>query len=365
MTTYQYRGLNNILLALSLTLLSVNSQAQVGLVVPEITQETSSDNHTEGKTSGIQLKVVKKGVAQSRNLLGITASTIGLGLDSLFGSPDKDQPNESAITLNTGFKFDEHGSATQINGINFQADLPSTSSKLQLLIRIDDQNDLQDKSKSDSNSSDEGATVGESSQTTASASFESRVIEANKAGIFVRYIYKDPDSPWQTTFDNGLQFSTSSLSAEPVSYLRIGQTIQVGTWYFRPVPGIYWTESSGFGAGIALHTLKTIDQITSLQNTTSINYLIDDEMTYYQHGWQLVKAFSQDLRATYNITFYTTDEAENLIDEAKISATLRRRIDGDWLFFSVTPADTLSAEDDYEGNMSITFQLEAKFGTQY
>ncbi|MDX1399481.1 MAG: hypothetical protein R3204_13220, partial [Oceanospirillum sp.] len=67
----------------------------------------------------------------------------------------------------------------------------------------------------------------------------------------------------------------------------------------------------------------------------------------------------------YNITFYTNDEAENLIDEATISATLRRRIDGNWLFFSVTPADTLSAEDDYEGNMSITFQLEAKFGTQY
>lgn len=361
MIKYDLRYLINILVTILLCLASTYSTAQVSLVVPDIpTNKTNSADNSKEKASSIELKVVKKGVAQSRNLLGRTASTIGLGLDSLFGSPDKDQPNESAITLSSGFKFDESGSATQINGVNFQADLPATSSKLQLLIRVDDQNDLQDQKEDDSSDPDSGKP-----ETPPSASFESRVLEANKAGIFVRYIYKAPDSPWQTTFDNGLQFATSSLAVEPVSYLRVGQTIQVGSWYFRPVPGVYWTESSGFGAGIALHTFKPIDQVTSLQHTTSIHYLLDSRNTHYQHGWQLVKVFSQDLRATYNITFYTTDEAENLIDEAQISATLRRRIDGDWLFFSVTPADTLSAEDDYEGNMSITFQLEAKFGTQY
>jgi len=125
------------------------------------------------------------------------------------------------------------------------------------------------------------------------------------------------------------------------------------------------TESASFGTGVALHTFKQIDAITSLQHTTCINYLFNSRNTQYQHGWQLAKTFSQDLRATYNITFYTTDEAENLIDEATISATLRRRIDSQSLFFSVTPADTLSADKDYESSLSITFQLEAKFGTQY
>lgn len=369
-TRFQSIALPTILLLAITSLLAAPTFAQIGLIAPAEKSYPQETSQPENKNS-LEFKIVKESVAQSRNLLGQTASTIGFGLDSLFGSPDKNQPNESAITLRSGLKVGDSGELTQINTFNFQADLPTASSKLQLLIRVDDQNELLDQEKADSNDPDaqappetESTNTKDSSQQTPE-SFESRALQANTAGIFVRYIYKNPESPWQTTFDNGFQFATNSLELEPISYLRIGQTLQAGSWQIRPVPGIYWTESSGFGMGIALHTYKPIDSITSLQHTTGINYLFDDEMTYYQHGWQLAKTFSQDLRATYNITFYTNDEAENMIDEATISATLRRRIDGNWLFFSVTPADTLSAEDDYEGNMSITFQLEAKFGTQY
>lgn len=329
----------------------------------------------------IELKSLKTGVAQSRNLLGQTAATIGFGLDSIFGSPDKNQPNESSIILRSGIRFDENGEPLTINGFSFRADLPATTSKFQLFIRLDDENRLNDSSSTNNadSSDDKQADLTEAFQNNnqrtpaAEPATETQqvspasqgFIKADKAGLFFRYIYQQPNSPWQTTLDTGWQLDTSTLDTEAVSYLRTGRNYQVSDWLLRPSPVIFWTEDSGPGAGISLHTQTELDDITTLNSTTGAHYLIDDEMTYYQHGWQLVKAFSQDLRATYNITFYTTDEAENLIDEAQISATLRRRIDGDWLFFSVTPADTLSAEDDYEGNMSITFQLEAKFGTQY
>ncbi|OOV88840.1 hypothetical protein BTA35_0205065 [Oceanospirillum linum] len=344
--------LHFLLRSLLISLLCQQAHAQWGLIVPETNSPTPDRNTSEKQTTPDEFELIRKGVAQSRNLLGQTASTIGFGLDSLFGAPNKNQPNESAITLRSGLEIQDSGLLTQINTLSFQADLPTASSKLQLLARLGDEHELENRS-----------TNVQTEQTP--EPFESRILKADKAGIFLRYIYQHPESLWQTTFDNGFQFTPHSLALEPVSYLRIGQTFLSGTWQIRPVPVIYWAESSGLGTGIALHTLKPIDAITSLQHTTGVNYLFDEQMAYYQHGWQLVQAFTQDLRATSNITFYSTNRAGHLIDEAKISATLRRRIDSDWLFFSVTPADTLSSENNYKSNLSITFQLEAKFGVQY
>jgi len=367
---------------LGLTLLALF--VPLNAVKAEIKKENNffadaSGSQNTGNRPKIELQALRTGVAQSRNLLGQTAATIGFGLDSIFGSPDKHQPNESSIILHTGVRFEQNGDPVSVSGFNFRADLPSTTSKLQLFIRLDDENRLNNNSastvepsKTDVDLSDASQSGGERTPATAPAAesqqdspASQRFIQADKAGLFLRYIYQETDSLWQNTFDIGWQLDTANLDTEAVSYLRTGRNFQVSDWLIRPSPAVFWTEDSGPGMGINLHTQTELDAITTLNSTTGANYLIDDEMTYYQHGWQLVKAFSDDLRATYNMTFYTTDDAENLVDEAQISATLRRRVDGDWLFFSVTPADTLSAKDDYEGNLSLTLQLEAKFGTHY
>lgn len=349
-------------LLLTLLVLGTYIQAQAaGLELFYPSLPDSTQNQPE-EPSPAQLKTLKKSVAQSRNLLGQTASAIGIGLDSLFGSPDKSQANESTILLKSGVKLDESGTIGQISSISFQADLPATSSKLQLLVRIEEEHELADNGEL-------GSTANNSSENAATekkTSFESRVLQTDHTGIFIRYILQPINTDWQTTFDTGFQFANNSqTSLEPVSYFRIGQTFYAGGWLIRPVPSIFWTESLGLGIGTALHTLKPINATSTLQHTSSINYILDDANTRYHHGWQLVNVLSQDTRATYGITFYTTDNADSLVDEAKVSATLRRRIDGEWLFFSVTPENTLSAHSHYKNNFSLTFQLEAKFGTQY
>lgn len=325
----------------------------------------------------LDLTLVKSGVAQSRNLLGQTAATVGVGLDSVFGSPDKNQPNESSIILRSGIRFADSENMTTINGLNFRADLPATSSKFQLFIRLDDEKEIgQTGNQAVANTPDDtpgtaqGSSVREAAEAPAPESDKASpaskgFLQADKAGLFVRYIYQAPDSAWQTTFDTGWQLNTSNFDTQAVSYLRTGRNYQLGAWQLRPVPVIFWTEDTGSGVGITLHSQRTLDSITTLQNSTGANYLYDEDTIYFSHGWQLIKAFSPDLRATYNLTLYTNDQVNEIVDEAQISATLRRRLDGQWLFFSVTPADTLKAESNYDSTFSITFQLEAKFGTQY
>lgn len=351
--------------ALSLLLLAVNgpASAQFGLIVPS--SSPAQPPLTPAAESGF--KAIQKPVVQSRNLLGKAASTIGFGLDSLFGSPDRFQPNESVITSHTGIRFLDTGEAIQLSGLSFQADLPSTATKLQLMVNIDGTNTLQEGGNSPENEQEGGAgtETGRTEDKGSSALFESRVLKANQTGLFIRYIHLPDNHNWQVTLDSGFQFKNNSLTLEPVSYLRIGQTFQVNSWYLRAVPSIYWVRSSGPGTGLAIHTFYAINSSVSLQHSSGINYLFDSQNTYYQHGWQLINVFSPDLRATYSATFYTSDDADDLVDEAQISATLRRRIDGDWLFFSVTPANTLSAKTNYSSDLSITFQLEAKFGIQY
>ncbi|MFT1722977.1 hypothetical protein, partial [Vibrio cholerae] len=70
----------------------------------------ADDIHAQDTSSRpqIELKALRTGVAQSRNLLGQTAATIGFGLDSIFGSPDKHQPNESSIILRSGVRFEQN-----------------------------------------------------------------------------------------------------------------------------------------------------------------------------------------------------------------------------------------------------------------
>ncbi|MFG1488491.1 hypothetical protein ABMA58_04520 [Oceanospirillum sp. HFRX-1_2] len=374
------RRFNIALLALFFPLQAASSEPQKNDEFDNFFADETPPQNTENRPQ-IELKALRTGVAQSRNLLGQTAATIGFGLDSIFGSPDKHQPNESSIILRTGVRFEQNGDSVAVNGFNFRADLPSTTSKLQLFIRLDEENRLSSSNSTTSaepdsknnldltnvsqDASDRTPAAAPATESQQNSPASERFIKADKAGLFLRYIHQEPGSLWQNTFDIGWQLDTSNMDTEAVSYLRTGRNYQVSDWLLRPSPVIFWTEDSGPGAGINLHTQTELDAITTLNSTTGANYLFDDEMTYYQHGWQLVKAFSDDLRATYNITFYTTDDAEDLIDEAQISATLRRRIDGEWLFFSVTPADTLVAEDDYESNLSLTLQLEAKFGTQY
>jgi len=322
---------------------------------------------------------LKSGVAQSRNLLGQTAATIGIGLDSIFGSPDKSQPNESTFLLRSGIRHNRNGELSYVNGVTFKADLPSTSSKFQLLIRLDDERQLESRSGDSSGNSTEANTVASNGNTRNSIpsripSAASTVItpptsqsflQTSQAGIFFRYIYQAPLSPWQTTLDTGWQIETNNFDSEAVSYFRIGRNIQIGEWLLRPVPTVFWTESTDGGAGVALHSQTQLDSITSLQSSSSVNYMWNVDTLYYQHGWQLVKAFNQDLRVTYNITLYANDQVSDPIDEAKVSATLRRRLDGQWLFFSVTPADSLHSDDNFKQDLSITFQLEAKFGSKY
>lgn len=349
------------------------------LLNPQLPLKEAPDN----KPPLLPLPLLETGVAQSRNLLGQTASSIGIGLDSIFGAPDKNQPNESSIIVRTGLRFEDGEDTVMVNGLRFRADLPATESKFQLLIRLDDENDLPGRGSGGNGGSGSSPDTGNKAPTEPQSSVarepavsppsnsqgstpvSKSFLEADKAGIFFRYIYQPPDSLWQTTLDSGWQLDTSDLSTEAVTYLRTGRTFQAGQWQLRPVPTLFWTEDAGPGIGITLHSKRQLDSITTLQNTTGINYLNDEDTTYYQHGWQLIKAFGPDLRATYNLTLYSSDQASELIDEAQVSATLRRRLSGDWLFFSVTPADTLEADNDYNSNFSITFQFEAKFGTQY
>ena len=340
-----------------------------GAVQAEDAERSAEQSKEKDPVQDFQL--IKTGVAQGRNLLGQTAAVLGIGLDSIFGSPDKNQPNESSIIIRTGIQFDDKGGASTVNGASFRADLPATDSKLQLLIRFDDRSttDTAGTSLGDGSTAAEDSGP-ESSENSSGAQTDLRkdplrgAFEANKGGIFLRYIYQPEGMLWQTTFDTGWQVDTGDLDTRAVSYLRSARNYRLRDWQLRPVPVLFWTQDTGSGAGFTLHTQRIFDSITSLQSTTSVNYLFDDT-TYYQHGWQLIKAFSQNLRITYGINLYTSDNADKTIDEAEISATLRRRLDGEWLFFSVTPKETLKADEDYRRNFSLTFQLEAKFGTHY
>lgn len=362
--------------------ITLNSFSAVALTTGLITCATDAvateDNNSALSASlpDNQIGLLKSGVAQSRNLLGQTAATIGVGLDSIFGSPDKGQPNESSIILRSGIRFEQGNEPVLLNGFNFRADLPATSSKFQLLIRLDDENRLNTGSGSSNDETKDSASTSGSARNSAAAAQTDQAdtktsttslgfSQDDQAGIFFRYLYQPHQSLWQTSLDIGWQLDTSNFDTQAISYLRIGRNYQVGDWVVRPEPMIFWTEDSGPGTGASLHTQKELDLITTLNSTTGVHYLFDDDTIYYQHGWQLVKVFNPDLRATYSVTFYTTDEADNLIDETQIGATLRRRINGNWLFFSVTPADTLKADNNYRSDLSLTLQLEAKFGTQY
>lgn len=126
-----------------------------------------------------------------------------------------------------------------------------------------------------------------------------------------------------------------------------------------------WSSSAGVSYGVALHAHHVIDEITTLQTSSSVSHAVDSDTNYYNHGWQLIKTFSPDLRVVYNLSLGSTDETSHLIDSVDISATLRRRIEGEWLFFSVTPADKRDAEHGFSRDFSLTVQFDAKFGAQY
>ncbi|OPX56498.1 hypothetical protein SAMN02745127_01867 [Oceanospirillum multiglobuliferum] len=325
--------------------------AYVGFVLITLCSVWSNDVYAEENAQPPQIRsVFSSGVAQSRNLLGQTAASIGIGLDSLFGSPDRSQQNESTLILQSGFFFDDVEAFSLFNRFSFRADLPSTTEKLQLFVRGQQEESVSEVQTVSSNSLN-GATAID------------RSIKASNAGIFIRYIYKPEDHMWQTTLDTGFAFS--NFAVEPVSYLRAGRNYQMNEWTLRPVPNLSWSESVGVSYGLALHAYRELDRITSLQNSNTFSHVISSDTNYYSHGWQLNKTFSSNLRVVYNLTLTSADDTAHFIDTFELSATLRRRVQGEWLFFSVTPADRRKAEDQFTRDLSLTLQFDAKFGTQY
>lgn len=290
-------------------------------------------------------------VIQSRDLLGNTASAIGIGLDSLFSTPNKNQTNQSTLILRSGFFWDDTSEASFVNSISFRADLPSTAEKFQLYIRAQREDNIGINEETTAHEDDDSTDLIE------------RKIKGGEAGLFFRMIRQIPDTAWQNTFDTGV--TADGVDLEFISYLRVSRIYQVNQWQVQPEPNVFWSPSNGLAAGLSLHSKLQLDSETTLQNSTNIHHYFDSQKNYYSHGWQLAKQLSPDLRATYNIRFYSNSDSDETVETFKISASLRRRIYGNWLFFNVTPADRHTASENYERDLSITFQFEAKFGSKY
>jgi len=290
-------------------------------------------------------------IMDGRNLLGETANTIGNTLDSLFGAPDKNQINDSVLILRSGIYLDDKNEASLFGEVSFRADLPSTEEKLQLLVRAQ---------KEDNYGDNDNTSVHDRGDSRSSEQF----IRSSKAGIYFRYIHQKETSPWQTIIDTGFAFDNTD--AEPVSTLRVRKSYQFANgWQVRPEPTIFWSHKNDFAVGLGLHSQKWLSDTLLLKNSTNFGVYLTPEKGYYNHGWQLSNRLSDDLRVSYNLSFYSHDDIDDPVDTVEISANLRRRIHENWLFFSVIPADKHSSDNDYKRDLSLTLQLEAKFGSQY
>ncbi len=289
-------------------------------------------------------------VIQSRDLLGNTASAIGIGLDSLFSSPDKDQPNQSTMIIRSGIFWDDTSDASMVNSISFRADLPSTAEKMQLYIRAQREDNIGENEETSTNNS-------------INDDLTERTIKSGDAGLFFRMIRQIPNTPWQNTFDAG--FTTKGVDLEFISYLRVSRLYQLNQWQIQPEPNVFWSPSNGMAAGFSLHSRTRLNPETTLQNSTNIHHYFDSRTNYFSHGWQLAKQLSPDIRTTYNVRFYANSESDETVETFEISASLRRRIHDNWLYFNVIPADRHTASNNYERDLSITFQFEAKFGSKY
>lgn len=295
--------------------------------------------------------VLPDSVSNSRNLLGETANSIGNSLDALFGAPDKNQVNDSVLIVRSGLYLDDTNEASLFAQVSFRADLPSTEEKLQLLFRAQEEDQYGD---NDNTSVNNRGNSGSSEQ----------FIRSSKAGLFLRFIHQNDESPWQSVLDTGFAFD--GTDAEPVSTLRVRKNYHLdGGWQIRPEPTVFWSHKNDFAAGIGLHSQKRLSETLLLKNSTNLGYYFSPETHYYNHGWQLVNFLSDDLRVSYNLSFYSNSDIDDPVDTVEISASLRRRIHDNWLFFNVIPADRHSSDNDYRRDLSLTLQFEAKFGSQY
>lgn len=289
-------------------------------------------------------------LAQSRDLLGNTATAIGMGLDSLFGTPDKNRSNRSTLILRSGIFFDDFNQSSLFNDISFRADLPSTSKRLQLFIRAQREDNIGD---------EEGTSV----KDTPDNDLTRRSIESGDAGLFIRLIRDIPNSQWQNILDAGV--TASGLDLDFISYLRVSRSYQLRDWLIQPEPTIIWGPENGLGLGFNFHAKTRLDAETTLQSSTHTTHYFETRTNYFSHGWQLIKHLSPDLRAAYNLRLFTNSESDSTVETLEISAALRRRIHDNWLFFNVIPASRHKADNDYQRDFSITVQFEAKFGSRY
>ncbi len=305
---------------------------------------------TTGNTPSSEVSALSSGVAQSRDLLGNTATAIGTGLDSLFGTPDTARSNRSSLIFRTGIFFDDIDASSLFNSVSFRADLPSTAERLELYIRAQREDNIGDvEGTSVSNTPDNDPTR--------------RSIESGDAGLFLRLIKDIPGTQWQNILDTG--FTADGMDIEFISYLRFSRSYHYKSWQLQPEPTIIWGPENGLGLGINVHAQTQLDSNTTLQSSTRITRYFDNDTDYYSHGWKLIKHLSPDLRASYNFRVFSDSEADSTLDTLELSASLRRRVHDNWLFFSVTPASRHKSDNDYQRDFSITVQFEAKFGPRY
>lgn len=290
------------------------------------------------------------GVAQSRDLLGNTATAIGTGLDSLFGTPDTSRSNRSSLIFRTGIFFDDVDASSLFNSVSFRADLPSTAERLELFVRAQREDNI-------------GDVEGTSVNNTVDNDLTRRSIESGDAGLFLRLIKDIPGTQWQNILDTG--FTADGLDVEFISYLRFSRNYQYKRWQLQPEPTIIWGPENGLGIGFNLHGQTRLGTDTTLQSSTHVTHYFDSGTNYYSHGWKLINHLSPDLRASYNVRVFSDSEADSTLDTLELSASLRRRIHDNWLFFSVIPASRHKSDNDYQRDFSITVQFEAKFGPRY